>query len=44
MNADELQAADESPYRIPDTFGACAASQEILLVTCDELDLLTEVG
>jgi hypothetical protein len=43
MKQDEPQAADGSSYRISDTFRTCAASQEILLVARNELDLLTEM-
>ncbi len=41
MQADEPQAADGSPYRISDTFRTSAASQEILFVPRNELDLFT---
>jgi hypothetical protein len=43
MGADEPQAADESTYPISDAFRTSAASQELLLVAGDELDLFTKV-
>jgi hypothetical protein len=44
MNADEPQAADGSSDRIAKTFRPCAASQELLLMPGNELDLFTKVG
>jgi hypothetical protein len=44
MKADEPKAADGGSYRISDTFGTGAASQKILFVTRNELDLFTQVG
>lgn len=43
MNADKPKAADESTYRISNTFRTGAASQEVLLMTCNELNMFTKM-